>query len=220
MSATLRRGDHINAESSFGAVVAFRVRKVGDGMVVSAQDGDLVSTMTLEAFADTIVPGEKRGPDDVAVAGASTGGGAVASGALALLSTEAGGMAPLLPDVVRGLNEHAAAYIAEHGLTVDDALPAFVALPFEHRLALVARLVGPNHEEKELWVGMAIFCNMAFDTGAHMHTTEAMAAGHPGLRATGFFPPDEDGLWRFPAYSYRRALADLHPGTTATGSPA
>ncbi|MFD0887667.1 DUF5987 family protein, partial [Streptosporangium algeriense] len=30
--------------------------------------------MTLEAFADTIVPGEKRSPGDEAVAGAAEGG--------------------------------------------------------------------------------------------------------------------------------------------------
>jgi hypothetical protein len=189
-------------------------------MGLPAQDGDLQSTMTLEAFADTIVPGEKRWPGDVAVAGASPGGGAVASGALELLTTEAGGMAPLLPDVVRALNEHARAYAAEHGLAADASVPPFVALPFEHRLALVQRLVGPDHEEKEMWVGMAIFCNMAFDTGAHMHTTEALASGHPGLRATGFFSPDPDGIWRFPSFSYGRPLADLHPGTTVNGSPA
>src|SRR4051812_23930655 len=35
------------------------------------------TTLTLEAFADTIIPGEKRSPDDVAVAGAAEGGGAV-----------------------------------------------------------------------------------------------------------------------------------------------
>ena len=42
--------------------------------------GDQV--LTLEAFADTILPGEKRTPDDTAVAGVSDGPGAVAAGAL------------------------------------------------------------------------------------------------------------------------------------------
>ncbi|MET8067907.1 DUF5987 family protein, partial [Micromonospora sp. NPDC005313] len=36
--------------------------------------------MTLEAFADTIIPGERRHATDRAVAGAADGGGAVASG--------------------------------------------------------------------------------------------------------------------------------------------
>ena len=44
---------------------------------------DAERTLVLEAFADTIIPGEKRTPDDRAVAGASVGGGAVAAGASA-----------------------------------------------------------------------------------------------------------------------------------------
>ncbi|SCE24188.1 hypothetical protein GA0115246_112984 [Streptomyces sp. SolWspMP-sol7th] len=59
---------------------------------------------------------------------------------------------------------------------------------------------------------------MAFDTGAHLHTAEAIAAGHPGLSAIGFSAPDPDGLWRFPAFSYNRPLARLHPDTAPSGS--
>jgi enediyne biosynthesis protein E8 len=36
----------------------------------------------------------------------------------------------------------------------------------------------------------------------------------------GLARPDDDGLWRFPQYSYGRRLAELHPHTTASGSPA
>jgi hypothetical protein len=32
--------------------------------------------------------------------------------------------------------------------------------------------------------------------------------------------PDDDGLWRFPQYTYGRKLAEVHPGTTSSGSPA
>ncbi|HYS37141.1 MAG TPA: DUF5987 family protein, partial [Pseudonocardiaceae bacterium] len=45
--------------------------------------------MTLEAWADTIIPGEKRWPDDRAIAGVSTGGGSVAAGAIEVLQTDA-----------------------------------------------------------------------------------------------------------------------------------
>ena len=48
--------------------------------------------MTLEAFADTFVPGEKRSPDDVAIAGAAAGPGAVEAGALELLEMPATGV--------------------------------------------------------------------------------------------------------------------------------
>ncbi len=185
-----------------------------------APAGGDVTTTTLEAFADTIVPGEKRWPGDVSVAGASTGGGAVAAGAVELLSMPEGGMAPLLGELAKLLNGHAAAFAGELGLALDDSLPAFVALPFEQRTELVTRLTTPGHPEKEVWVGIALFSNMAFDTGAHMHTTDAIAAGHPGLATIGFARPDSDGLWRFPEYSYRRAVANKHPDTTPSGSPA
>ncbi|WP_414940376.1 DUF5987 family protein [Amycolatopsis sp. cmx-11-51] len=177
-------------------------------------------TMTLEAFADTIIPGEKRTPDDRAVAGASTGQGAVAAGAIELLETPAAGLVDLLDGLTTVLNGHATARAADLETTLDPEVPPFVALSFDDRTELVGELLAPGHPEKEAWVGLALFSNMAFDTAAHMHTADALAAGHPGLAATGFAPPDADGLWRFPAYSYRRKFAELHPDTTASGSPA
>lgn len=182
-------------------------------------DPEVVQTMTLEAFADTIVPGEKRGPDDHAVAGISAGGGAVAAGAVELMRTEAGGMADALPNLVEALNKHAEAYSAEVRLDLGADLPAFVALPAAHRATLISELVRPGHPEKFLWVGLAIFANMAFDTGAHLGTVEALEAGHPGLVAIGYDKPDADGLWRFPDFSYRRPLARPFQHTNATGSP-
>jgi hypothetical protein len=177
-------------------------------------------TMTLEAFADTIIPGVKRWPGDRAVAGVSADGGAVAAGAVELLETPAGGLVPALENLVPALNEHARGYAAEHGRELDPAVPAFVALEFRDRTALVQRITAPGHPEKELWVALVMFSTMAFDTGAHMHTTDALTIGHPGLALMGFQPPDADGVWRFPHYSYGRALADIHPDTTPTGSPA
>ncbi|MEU6094771.1 DUF5987 family protein [Streptomyces sp. NPDC047079] len=173
----------------------------------------------LEAFADTIIPGEKRHPDDRAVAGVSAGGGAVASGVIAVLETPEGGMAPALDDLARTLDEHAVRFRTDHGLPPDEREP-FVGLRYDERLALVGELLAPEHPERAMWAGLAMFSFMAFDTGAHMHTADAIAAGHPGLATLGFAPPGEDGLWRFPAYSYGRQLADIHPDTDPTGSPA
>nr|WP_219818946.1 DUF5987 family protein [Streptomyces sp. SM11] len=176
--------------------------------------------MTLEAYADTIVPGEKRFADDRAIAGASTGGGAVQAGALDLLQWDATGIHDGLDDLVRLVNEHAQTYAAEHGLALDPAVPPFVALEYPHRAALIQRLTKPGHPEKEFWVLLALFCNMAFDSAAHLNTAQAMAEGHPGLSAMGLTQPDDDGLWRFEDYSYGRKFARLHPDTTSTGSPA
>lgn len=176
-------------------------------------------TMVLEAFADTILPGAKRHPDDRAVAGVATGGGAVAAGAVALLSHPAGGFAPLLDACVSELNRHAREYATQRGVVLAEDVAAFVALPFDDRTVLVAELCGPDHPERQLWVGLALFSYMAYDSAAHMSTRDALAAGHPGLTAMGFAGPDSDGLWRFPVHSFGRPLADLHPGTTANGSP-
>ncbi len=181
---------------------------------------DQSQTMTLEAFADTIIPGEKRWPDDRAIAGISEGGGAVAAGAIAVLNTEAGGLAPALPDLAAALNNHATTYASEHDLVLDDTVPPFVALESPDRIALVGKLCSWECPERQIWVNLAVFSNMAFDTAGHMSTTEALAQGHPGLLATGFRKPDTDGLWRFPVHSYGRQLAQHHPDTTPSGSPA
>ena len=97
--------------------------------------------MTLEAFADTIVPGEERRPQDQAVD---------------LVSAEAGGSPAALPEAARLLNVHAEEYRRLHGLEPDDSVPPFVALPFEHRVALISQLVSPDHPEQSLWAGMVV----------------------------------------------------------------
>nr|WSW71133.1 DUF5987 family protein [Streptomyces sp. NBC_00995] len=173
----------------------------------------------LEAFADTLIPGEKRGPSDRAVAGVSRGGGAVASGVIEVLLTPEGGMAAALGDLARMLDEHAVRFCAGRGVVAEVGEP-FVGLGYEERLALVGELLAPGHPERAMWAGLAMFSFMAFDTGAHMHTADAIASGHPGLAILGFAPPDEDGLWRFPKFSYGGQLADVHPDTDSTGSPA
>lgn len=189
-------------------------------MEPATSDEEQIKVMTLEAFADTIVPGNKRWPGDRAVAGASSDGGAVAAGALELLESPAGGLSQWLVGLAAMLNGHAQNFAAEEAIELDDTVPAFVSLDYDQRVALVLRLTAWDHPERQGWVNLLMFSNMAFDSGAHLHTVDALAAGHPGLLTLGFAPPDADGLWRFPDYSYRRPLADIHPATTASGSPA
>ena len=188
-------------------------------MSAPPENSETPGTMTLEAFADTIVPGEKRYAGDRAVAGAATGGGAVAAGALDLLRDPATGLAPSLDALVVALNDHAHRFAGARGRDLPPDVPPFVALSFDERTALVLELTAPDHPEKAMWVGLALFSNMAFDTGAQIDTLDAFAQGHPGLLAIGYTRPDPDGLWRFPTFSYGRQLADAHPRTTATGSP-
>jgi hypothetical protein len=191
---------------------------VGGTLDNQSEDRDYL--LTLEAFADTFVPGERRCPEDIAIAGATTGAGAVAAGAIELLHTPATGISDGLPDLVGILNEHAAEYAAENDVVLTADAPAFVSLGFEQRSELVRRLTDPDHPEKEFWILTALFCFMAFDTAAHMGTVSAIENGHPGLATMGFANPDPDGLWRFTDFSYGRQLARSHPDTTPSGDPA
>ena len=181
---------------------------------------DPVRTMTLEAFADTIIPGEKRSADDRAIAGAAAGGGAVAAGALTVLAHPALGLAEALDGIAGVLNLHAGTYARAHGLTLDPTVPPFVALSFADRTALVHELTDPGHPDREVWFGVALFCTMAFDSAPHLPAVTALRERHPGLAMIGFAAPEDDGLWRFARFSYRRQLAQAHPQTTETGSPA
>jgi hypothetical protein len=187
---------------------------------VGAEFDDQVETSTLEAFADTILPGVKRHPGDRAIAGVCDDPGAVEAGALELLHDPATGVTAGLGPLAQALNGHAVAYAEEKGLTLDDDVPPFVALDYDDRVELIARLTTPGHPEQAGWVLLAMFTNMAFDSAAHMSTAEALESGHPGLIQMGFAKPDEDGLWRFPDYSYGQELAKRHPNTTESGSPA
>jgi enediyne biosynthesis protein E8 len=198
-----------------------RLSLFGDafGGPVTAPELDDTQTMTLEAFADTIVPGAKRFPEDRAIAGVVDDPGAVEAGALELLADPATGVALGLVPLSGMLNQRATDYAERAGLTLDVDVPAFVALAYDQRAALILELVAWGNPERDGWILLAMFSNMAYDIAPHRHTVEAMEAGHPGLLAMGITKPDEDGLWRFPDFGYGRELAKRHPNTTESGSP-
>jgi enediyne biosynthesis protein E8 len=176
------------------------------------------TVQTLEAFADTIVPGNKRFPDDRAIAGVCADAGAVQAGALTLLQEPAGGLAPWLTGLAQMLNGQVQAFLAERGNEPEAGVPPFVGLSYDDRVAVVLRLVALDNPERQPWVNLVMFSNMAYDSAPHLHTVDALAAGHPGLLGLGYQPPGADGRWRFPRYSYQRELADIHPRTGANGS--
>jgi hypothetical protein len=192
---------------------------LGGPVVATSELLDDVQKATLEAFADTIVPGVKRFPDDRAIAGVCEEPGAVEAGALELLADPATGVAMGLVPLSGALNGHAGAYAERAGLTLDDGVPPFVALDYDDRAALIGELTAWGNPERDGWVLLAMFSNMAFDTAAHRSTADALADGHPGLLLMGITKPDPDGLWRFPDFSYGREFAKRHPNTTESGSP-
>ncbi|HEX6920095.1 MAG TPA: DUF5987 family protein [Actinomycetes bacterium] len=178
---------------------------------------------TLEAFADTLVPGGKRTAGDRAVAGVVEGPGAVQAGAIALLRLPEAQVSSYLPVVARLLDTQAAAYAARHGRPLDPTVPPFVALDFPDRTALCEELLAtgqPVGEQQQVLTLFALLVFVAFHCAGHLHTQQAIADGHPGLAWLRFPAPDADGLYRFPVFSYGRRLARTHPDTTASGSPA
>lgn len=178
------------------------------------------TVQTLEAFADTLIPGQRRFAGDLPIAGAVTGPGAVQAGVVAVLTSPALPLAPLLPAIAALLNTRATAYAVEHLIWLPVTSPAFVGLSFAQRTDLVGGVFGPDDPDRAVWQILSLITGLAFDTAAHLDTREALAAGHPGLTWLRFPAPNADGLWRFPQFSYGRALADPHPATTASGSPA
>lgn len=175
---------------------------------------------TLEAFADTLIPGEKRSSSDRAVAGAAPGPGAVQAGVITLLSSPDLPLNPLLPGIAALLDARATAYAISRLILLPIDRPPFVGLSFDHRTAVVAGLFQSGDPDRAIWQLLSFLVGLAFDTAAHRHTAQAVAEGHPGLVWTGFPPPDADGLWRYPDHSYGTALATPHPATTPSGSPA
>ena len=141
---------------------------------MQSDNGDgLGRTLTLEAYADTFVPGARRSEDDLAIAGAASGPGAVEAGAVQLLETPATGVTEGLTSLVHALNEHAGAYATERGLVVPADIPPFVALSFADRTALVRGLIAPDHPEKDIWILVALFCFMAFDKAPMIWSTKS-----------------------------------------------
>jgi len=189
--------------------------------VAAAAEPDPASDRaTLEAWSDTIVPGERRSRDDRAVAGAAKGPGAVQAGAWRLLNDPEVGLGPGLPALSAALNAEAVTQAARAGLVLDPTVPPFVALPFRHRTALAVRLLGGSGRDQVVWYALAALAMLAFHTAAHLDTVEAVRRGHPGLAWLRFPAPDGDGLWRYEHFSYRQRLAAPHPRTTRTGHPA
>jgi hypothetical protein len=179
-----------------------------------------IETTTLEAWADTLIPGRKRYPSDYAIAGAARGAGAVQAGAVEFMRFPATGVAPAIPAFVAALTAEATAYIATNALVVDPTLPPFVALRYRDRKRLVSNLCDKSAGDVQLlWFAFAALVFLAYHTAGHLHTAHAVRSGHPGLRAIRFPKPDHDDLWRFPHFSYRRKLARVHPHTTKTGQP-
>lgn len=178
------------------------------------------TVQTLEAFADTIVPGQPRFPGDVAVPGAAPGPSAAEAGAITTYQMPEVGVAPALPGIAQLINGRAQQYAGANNIALDPSMPPFVALSFADRSTLAGQMLAVGDPMESITVLLATFASWTFDMACFEHTADAVAAGHPGLAWLGFPAPGADGNWRFDAFSYDRPLAALSPKTTRSGSPA
>jgi hypothetical protein len=176
-------------------------------------------TQTLEAYADTLIPGEKRFQADRAIAGVVSGAGAVQAGAIEMLNFPPVGFQPALPGLALGIDVLALLYAVTHKIALDPTVPPFVALDFASRTALLVEILDGDGPVQAALSGLAAVCFVAYHTAGYLPTAVAIRHGHPGLAAIGFPPPDRDGVWRFPEFSYRRVLALAHPDSQR-GNPA
>jgi len=131
----------------------------------------------------------------------------------------AAGTGPVLPALAAALNARATGFAAAHAIVLDPTVPPLVSLDFEERTTLLVEILDGTDPDQLAYFALAGIVFVAYHTAGHLHTTDALAAGHPGLVAIGFPLPQSDGKWRFPDFSYRRALAATHPATTRRGSP-
>lgn len=168
---------------------------------------------TLEAVADTVLPGRKRGADDLAIAGVDDTPGAVEAGALSVLTHPATGIADGVGGMADLLNDLAAARADGGG-----GCPPFVALSYEQRRTLLAQLCQPDSPTRELWFLVMLFAYMAYDSAPHLDTATAVRTRHVGFTAMDFRAPDADGLWRNPDRGYGRPTARPRHGTDERGN--
>jgi hypothetical protein len=211
----------LKSVAAFTAVIATRPWRFAatPAFAQIVPDDPLVTVPTLEAFADTLIPGEKRFPTDRAIAGVVSGPGAVQAGALALMNHPPVGIEPTLPAYAATINARAVAYAGTHLIVLDPTVPPMVSLDFSGRTAVVVEILDATTPDQLAFYALAAIPFLAYHTAGHLPTADAIRDGHPGLAAIGFPPPDPDGLWRFPEFSYRRALAPRHP-RAKRGNPA
>lgn len=171
--------------------------------------------LVLEAFADTVIPGVKRGAGDLAIVGVSKTAGAVECGALSVLVDPATGIDDGVAEMADLLEAAAQDYRQRHRL--GRCRRAFLELDYEHRRRLVTELT-TERWDKDLWFLLAMFCYMAYDSSPHRPTAEVVRDPSSGLAQMGFEQPPLPGRLDLRPGSYGAGpLARLHPLTTERG---
>lgn len=204
---------------AFQAAPALRLARAAERTPVPGDPvNDAMTVPTMEAFADTLIPGVKRNAADRAIAGAAgvTDEGAVQAGAVDLMLFDGTQIAPIIGPCAAELNARATTF-APATVAASPDVPPFVALSFDQRTAAVLQVFdGPDGA---LWEALGAVVFLAYHTAGHLHTKDAIRDGHPGLAAIGFPAPDGP-LWGWDSASYGVKLAAEHSSTVGMGSPA
>ncbi len=132
------------------------------GGTAAAAVGADPTVSTLEAFADTLIPCEKRTAADRAIAGVVEGPGAVQAGAIALLRLPEAQVESYLPAIAALLNAEATSYSLTHARRLDPAVPPFVALGFPDRNALCGQLLAAGQTVGQLQQAVTLFAPLVF----------------------------------------------------------
>jgi len=219
ISFRLTRRALLMRAAALAAAWTTRPWRIGEASASGTEMDHPAVTQTLEAYADTLIPGEKRFPADRAIAGVVSGAGAVQAGAIEMLNFPPVGLQPALPGLALGIDLLALLYAVAHKIVLDPTVPPFVALDFASRTDLLVDILDRDGPGRAAFQGLASVCFLAYHTAGYLPTAVAIRDGHPGLAAIGFPPPNPDGVWRFPEFSYRRVLARAHPHSQH-GNPA
>jgi hypothetical protein len=163
---------------------------------------------TLQAFADTMIPGRKAERTDLgdeihpdAIAGVDPDPGAVEADALRLYEGRLTGFGTLAPVFLADLSARA--------LAVGGG--PFLSLPFERRVAVALDGLSFANPTRAAWEAAAAVPFVAFcAAGAQLLATDETASGYRYMRYPGTAPR---GYPR--SFSYRRRL---NRGVTANGS--
>jgi len=161
---------------------------------------------TLQAFADTLIPGKRAARTDLgneihprAIAGADPEPGAVQADSLLLYHH------PLI-----GFDLVEAAFLADLEARSLPRLGQFIDLPFAKRVAVCVDGLSPSNPTAQVWelaaaVPFAAFLCSATQKNATIDKASGLqVTGHPGIAPNGYAD-----------FSYRRALS---PERTASGS--
>ena len=153
---------------------------------------------TLQAFADTIIPGRKAARTDLgdeidpsAIAGVDSLPGAVEADALRLFK-----------DPLIGFQALAPAFLADLSLRALQQGGPFLQLPFDKRVAACMSGLDYSNGSRVLWEAAAAIPFTAFCAAAeHPDATSAVASGYRVMGYPGAAPNGYGG------FSYRRKLS-------------